>query len=103
MQFAEDVSQTFLKHIGDSIKRKRKAKRMSLEKLGLEIGLTRMQVHRIEKGYNITILTLLKIAIALEIAPLELLRTELSYRKEDLELLVDNNKASKIKKSNKKQ
>ncbi|HXD93855.1 MAG TPA: helix-turn-helix transcriptional regulator, partial [Bacteroidia bacterium] len=78
-------------------KKKRKKKNLSLEDLGLEMGLTRMQVHRIEKGYNITMITLLKISIALEVKPEELTKFDGKFKKEDLEKLVNNNKTSKLK------
>lgn len=68
-----------------------------MEQLGLEMGLTRMQVNRIEKGYNITMTTLLKLSIALETKMDQLLKTDYKYKKEDLEKLVNTNKASKLK------
>jgi transcriptional regulator with XRE-family HTH domain len=61
----EEIADFFIGLIGDNIRVRRKRIGLSLEKLGLEIGLTRMDVHRIEKGYNITLTTLLKISIAL--------------------------------------
>ena len=67
MKVEKDVSKLFLAQIGENIRRKRKKKDLSLEELGLEIGLTRMQVHRIEKGYNITATTILKLSMALGI------------------------------------
>ena len=95
MRSEKDVSIEFLKTVGDNIKRKRQEKKMSLEKLGLEIGLTRMQVHRIENGYNITMTTFLKIFMALNMKPEELIRFDYKFRKEDLEKLVNNSKGNK--------
>jgi transcriptional regulator with XRE-family HTH domain len=97
MKVEKDVSKLFLTQIGENIKKKRKKKDLSLEELGLEIGLTRMQVHRIEKGYNITATTILKLSMALEITPGELVKFDYKSKKEDLEKLVNNNKASKVK------
>ena len=93
----KDVSSIFLIRIGENIKKKRKEKGLSLEQLGLEMGLTRMQVHRIEQGYNITITTFLKISLALGIKPDELIKTDYKFKKDDLENLVNNNKSSKRK------
>lgn len=93
----KDISKLFLTQIGENIKTKRKKNGLTLEQLGLEIGLTRMQVHRIEKGYNITILTLFKISLALGLKPQELIAFERKSKKEDLEGLVNNNKANKLK------
>ena len=95
MRAEKDISIEFLKAIGENIKRKRKERKMSLEKLGLEVGLTRMQVHRIENGYNITATTLLKLFMALNVKPEELVRFDHKFRKEDLERLVNNSKSNK--------
>jgi transcriptional regulator with XRE-family HTH domain len=90
----KDISQLFLTQIGENIRLKRKKNELTLEALGLEIGLTRMQVNRIEKGYNITLITILKIAIALGIKPEEILKVDAKFKKEDLEKLVNSNKAN---------
>lgn len=95
-----DILKDFLCQLGENIKKKRKKKGLTLEQLGLEIGLTRMQVNRIEKGYNITMTTLLKITIALNLKPVDLVIFKNFNKKEDLEVLVNTNKANK--KSNKK-
>ena len=95
MKAEKDVAKLFLVQIGENIKKKRKKKNLSLEELGLEMGLTRMQVHRIEKGYNITATTLLKLSLALGVLPNELVKFDYKFKKEDLEKLVNNNKASK--------
>ena len=83
----EDILKGFVQTIGANVKRRRIKLAMSLEDLGLEIGLSRMQVHRIEKGYNITARTLLKLAIALQVSPAILVKTKRQYKKEDLENL----------------
>ncbi len=98
MKAEKDVSKVFIAQIGENIRKKRKKKNLSLEELGLEMGLTRMQVHRIEKGYNITATTILKLSIALGVTPSELVKFDYKPKKEDLEKLVNNNKASKKKK-----
>jgi len=90
-----DISKDFLCQLGENIKKKRKKKGLTLEQLGLEIGLTRMQVNRIEKGYNITMTTLLKITIALNLKPTDLVVFSYSNKKETLEGLVNNNKSNK--------
>lgn len=91
----KDISKAFLTRIGENIRKKRKKKNLTLEQLGLEIGLTRMQVNRIEKGYNITLVTLLKVAMALNVKPGKIVEFEFKIKKEDLEGLVNNNKANK--------
>lgn len=97
MSIEKQILQDFLGQIGSAIRKKRKEKLMSLEKLGLEIGLTRMQVHRIEKGYNITMTTLLKLSLALGIKPNDLIKFDYNFIKEDLEKLVNISKGNKAK------
>lgn len=97
MAVEKDIFNNYLKEIGARVKKYRKAKNLSLEKLGLEIGLTRMQVHRIECGYNITLKTLLKLAIALETSPEKVLKSKHKFKKEDLEKLVNTSKATRKK------
>lgn len=98
----KDISKAFLGKLGENIKKKRKKKGLTMEELGLEIGLTRMQVNRIENGYNITMVTLLKLSMALEIKIDQLVKFDTKFRKDDLNKLVDNNKASKLKVKKKK-
>jgi len=98
MPIREDISMHFLTHVGDNIRRVRKDNSLSMEELGLEIGLTRMQVHRIEQGYNITLITLLKVSMALKVKPEDLVRHPYRWKKEELEKLVNNNKSSRSKK-----
>lgn len=97
MKEEKDVSSIFLLQVGENIKKKRKENKLSLEKLGLEVGLTRMQIHRIEKGYNITLKTLIKISLALNLKAEELVRFEHKVKKDDLEKLVNKNKSFKKK------
>lgn len=100
----EDISKSFLKQVGNQISTFRKEAGITMEKLGLEVGLTRMQVHRIENGYNITMITLLKISLALNVKLSDLLDFKYSLDKDALEYLVNTNKSYKIdlKKSKKK-
>ena len=91
-----NILDTFLKLLGTSIKNYRIEKGLSMEQLGIEIGTDRTQIARIEKGYNITVQTILKLAIALEIPPSKLLTFEFKSNKNDLDTLVSNNKASKL-------
>lgn len=98
MAIEKDIFQTFSKEIGEQIKKRRLSKDFSLEKLGLEIGITKMHMHRIENGYNITLKTILKISIALGTEPENLLKTKLKFKKSDLEYLVNTSKSTRLKK-----
>lgn len=95
MKNEKDISSDFLRATGENIRKKRKERKLSLEKLGLEVGLTRMQVHRIENGYNITLTTLLKLSLALNVRPEDLVKFDYKGRKADLERLVENSKGNK--------
>jgi transcriptional regulator with XRE-family HTH domain len=87
-----NIFKDYLDAVGQRIRKLRQQKKLSHEKLGLEIGLTRMQVNRIEKGYNITLKTLLKLAIALDTKPGNLIKTSLKFKKEDIEKLIGQSK-----------
>lgn len=97
-----DISKAFLNQVGLNVRKYRQKKKLTLEKLGLEIGLTRMQVNRIEKGYNITLETILKLALALNIKPEKLIKFEYPVNNEHLEGLVNTNKSNRQKPNNKK-
>lgn len=58
--------QLYYYEVGSRIKKYRKEKKLTLEQLGFEVGLNKSDIYNIEKGKNITILTLLKIALVLE-------------------------------------
>lgn len=94
----KDIAGDYLKEVGKRIKKRRTAMKLSLEKLGLEVGLTRMQMHRIESGYNITLKTILKLSIALETKPEAIIKSKTKFKKDDLEKLVNASKSSKQKK-----
>ena len=78
----------FLLLIGNRIAFYRKKRKMSMEQLGLEIGLTRAHIHRIENGYNITLLTILKLGIALNVDPYKLLQVGYDLDKNELLILM---------------
>jgi transcriptional regulator with XRE-family HTH domain len=68
----------FLKVVGDNIRHYRQQAGFTLEQLGEDIGLDKSNLHRIEQGKNITLLTLLKIAVFLDKDPRTLLNTNIS-------------------------
>ena len=96
------VLKRFLVDFGKNVKKARKKKSLTLEAFGLDCGLTKMQVHRIEKGYNITLETLLKLSLALNVSLCDLLKSDHSFKPADLENLVNNNKSNKIKRKSSK-
>lgn len=64
----------YIKAFGENLRRIRNDKKMSQEALGLEAGLAKNQVGLIELGkVNVTLSTIKKLAVALDVAPKDLL------------------------------
>jgi transcriptional regulator with XRE-family HTH domain len=84
----------FLVEVGDNIRRIRTRQGFTLEELGRDIGLDKSNMHRIEQGRNITLLTLLKIAAFLEVSPATLLPSETMIASDDVEKYVRQKKTS---------
>ena len=78
----------FLILVGENIAKYRIKRKLSMEQLGLEVGLTRAHIHRIENGYNVTMITILKLGIALNVQPYKLLQVGYELNKEELEELL---------------
>jgi transcriptional regulator with XRE-family HTH domain len=89
--------ESFYKEVGNNVKRHRVRKKMTLEDLGFAVGLDRMNISRIEKGLNITLATILKLSLALNVKPHVLLKVNSANQVFELDALVSQNKASKIK------
>jgi transcriptional regulator with XRE-family HTH domain len=75
----------FLIQVGDNIRRARTRHGFTLEELGRDIGLDKSNMHRIEQGRNITLLTLMKIAAFLDVSPASLLPSDNMIASEDVE------------------
>jgi transcriptional regulator with XRE-family HTH domain len=78
----------FLVQVGDNIRRVRTRHGFTLEELGRDIGLDKSNMHRIEQGRNITLVTLLKIAAFLDVPPATLLPSDVTVASEDVERYV---------------
>ncbi|MDT8411521.1 MAG: helix-turn-helix transcriptional regulator [Vicingaceae bacterium] len=72
--------------LGENIKYHRKRKNITLEELGLAIGLDKSAIFHIEKGKPITFRTLLKIAAYLEVSILDLVNNFPNLTKDDLSI-----------------
>ena len=94
-QKKSDPGKYFVTEVGKNILKLRKRKGLSLNTLGWAIGSDKMEISKIQKGKNITLLTLLKISIALKVSPSELLKLTGEFNEEDLEKLISSNKANK--------
>ena len=71
-------TQGYLIAIGANIRNHRQKSGFTLEMLGDKIGLDKGNMHKIESGKNVTILTLIKIAELLDVAPGKLLEAKAS-------------------------
>jgi len=76
MKKKESSAKSYLISVGENIKYYRKQRGLSLDVLGLDIGLDKSNMHKIEAGKNITLLTLLKLAVVLKIKPEQLVTVE---------------------------
>jgi DNA-binding XRE family transcriptional regulator len=96
------AKQNKLKHFyadfGSVIKKYRLEAGLTLEQLGFEIGIGKADMHLIEKGKNITLLTLVKISLVLEKKLNQFFIFEHSLTITDLDTLVSSKKSSKKKK-----
>ena len=92
----KEETHPFLILIGENIAKYRIKRKLSMEQLGLEVGLTRAHIHRIENGYNITAITILKLSIALNVQPYKLLQVDYELNKEELEKLITPKQKKKI-------
>jgi transcriptional regulator with XRE-family HTH domain len=81
----KDSIHIFLEQVGQNIRNHRQKKGLTLEALGEDIGLDKSNMHRIEQGKNITLVTLLKIAAFLEISPTKLIQNTPDVLMEDAE------------------
>lgn len=97
MAKAENILKNYLQSIGKRVHEFRKEKNYPLEELGFRIGLDRSSVRRIEIGeVNVTVRTLLKLAIALEKEPADFL--QIPFNPQSYELGSLNKAESVIKK-----
>lgn len=76
MKKKESSAKSYLKSVGENIKYYRKQRGLSLDVLGLDIGLDKSNMHKIEAGKNITLLTVLKLAVVLKVKPEQLVSVE---------------------------
>lgn len=82
----------FLDSVGGNIHRIRMKKGHTLEQLGRSVGLDKSNMHRIEQGKNITLVTLLKISATLDVKPTELLKSDVAVTAADAEAFVKRKK-----------
>lgn len=77
----KDFSEEYLKKFGENLKKIRKAKGFSLRGLSTECKIDYSDIAKMEKGErNITILTVLELATALQVNPKKLLDFDFSQK-----------------------
>lgn len=88
---------TFFKDLGKLIGKYRKEKKFSLEELGLQIGLDRSHMHRIESGQPITVKTIIKLSLALGKKPKDFFDVDFNFENHELGGLVKSKQVPKAK------
>jgi transcriptional regulator with XRE-family HTH domain len=99
MGYTNDSIQDFLQTIGENIRHYRKKKGFTLEALGEDIGLDKGNMHHIESGKNITLVTLLKIALFLDVSVTKLIPSSVEMSIEEAESMINRKKARRRKKA----
>lgn len=87
----------YFKNLGQLVSEFRKNKGYSLEELGLQIGIDRSAMHRIENGKPITVTTLIKLCLALDKRPKDFFTIDFDFEQAELGGLVKAKKSSKKK------
>jgi len=94
--------ESFYKDLGNLISKFRKEKKFSLEELGLQIGLDRSAMHRIENGKPITVTTIIKLSLALDREPRDFFIMDFPFKRQELGSLINSKKSPKRKSKTKK-
>lgn len=89
--------ETYFKNLGLLVSKFRKEKGFSLEELGMQIGIDRSAMHRIENGKPITVTTLIKLCLALDKRPKDFFSIDFDFEQAELGGLVKAKKSSKKK------
>jgi transcriptional regulator with XRE-family HTH domain len=95
----------YLIEVGNEIKKLRTRQKISLEKLGSEMGLDGSNIQKIEQGQNLTLNTILKLCICLKTTPAKLFdKIQWDLNEEDIDVLTNPRiiKKKTIKKAPKK-
>ena len=102
MAYRPNPTKDFLEAVGENIRYYRQKRGLTLEALGDDIGLDKGNMHHIEAGKNITLETLLKIAVFLEIDPSKLVNTDVNVSLEAAEDYIVQKKNTRARAAKKK-
>lgn len=99
MKKKEVSTKSFLIEVGEKIKHYREQRGLSLDSLGSDIGLEKANMFKIEAGKNITLATLVKLAVILKVKPEDLVSVTLLPTMEEIhkELILKEKKRKKKK------
>ncbi len=92
----------YFKAVGGLITKFRKEKNLSLEQLGVQIGLDRSAMHRTENGKPMTVTTIIKLCLALDKEPKDFFTVNFDFKPHELGGLVKSKKSPKKKPLTKK-
>lgn len=93
----------YLVQLGAELRQLRNKKRLSLESVGAAIGLDASNMQKIELGKNLTLNTLLKLCICLEITPAKIFESiSWNLNDEDIDALTTPRPIKKVTAQGKK-
>jgi transcriptional regulator with XRE-family HTH domain len=99
MKDGPGIEEEFLKEVGQRIRKRRNELGISLRELGEDLGLDKGNTQKIENGKNITLKTLLRVAVFLDITPSDLLSVTMKFDLSEFEkTLTDNRNKFRLKK-----
>jgi DNA-binding Xre family transcriptional regulator len=98
MKKGYSAEKEFLSKVGEKVKLYRTKKELTLQEFGEDIGLDKGNTQRLEKGKNMTLLTLFKIAAILEVEPKDILDFPLNFNIQDVEKFILDKKEKRSKK-----
>jgi hypothetical protein len=90
MAYKADPTKKFLEAVGENIHYYRKKRGLTLEALGEDIGVDKARMHKIERGQNLTLITLLRLSTFLEVGISKIIDTDIDISCEDTERYVRN-------------
>jgi transcriptional regulator with XRE-family HTH domain len=99
MAYKQDSTQDFLRKLGDNIRHYRKKKGFTLEALGEDLGLDKGNMHHMEAGKNMTVVTLMKIALFLDVPMQKLIPSDVNITLEEAEAMITRKRAIRRKKA----
>ena len=86
--FASEEDRVFYAEVGTTIRRRRLEIGLTLDEVSTAVGVSKPMMHKYEMGWKLSADSLVKIALALDIMPSELLGTPDPYEQPELRRLL---------------